>query len=137
VTYDLSTGWTAQNQAGVIGDAVVYVPQAGYNTIYIAVAKNPGTFGNTQITVQWVRDDGGLVPYTTTYMDLSEIQDCGTYSYFGRSQSLYSAMVYPFVCYVSSPRNIRLRLSRNISGPYLSISKPVVLPGMCSWMTTQ
>ncbi len=136
-TYNLSTGWTAQNQAGTIGDAVVYVPQAGYNTIYIPVVKQAGAFPGTQITVHWVRDDGGIVPYTTTYMDLAEFQDCGTYPYFGRSQFTYSAMMFPFVCYVSSPRNVRLRLVRNVAGPYISIGRPVALPGMCSWITTQ
>lgn len=137
-TGNLNTGWVVNTQAGVVGDADVYLPQAGYNTIYIPVFKGTGVFpANTQFTVQWVKPDGSIVPYTVTYMDLSEIQDTGNFSYNGYTQTVYSAMVWPFVCKVSSPRSVKLRLVRNASGPQVFIGKPVALPGMSSWLVTQ
>jgi hypothetical protein len=137
VTGNLNTGWGSCATQGVAASASVSLP-AGCSTVFFAVFKNIGTFDPNQanqISFRWLRSDG--VYRTQGYMGLKEFQDTTTYSHWGYDETVYSAMVYPVVCYTSTARTLTVELSRTDNGPGIWLGRPVVLPGICSWFITQ
>ena len=132
---DLNAGWVLSTQQGTVGTASVELP-SGYSTVYFPVIKTMGTFDPaTQFNVQWVRQDGAIRNHGL--LALSDFQDSGVFNYNGYNQTIYAAMVYPVVCYASTPRTVTVRLTRNRSGVGAWLGRPIVLPGACSWFITQ
>jgi hypothetical protein len=132
VSGNLATGWVSNTQSGVIGTTSVQLPK-NWSTVYFPIIKNMGSFPTaTQISVRWIRPSDGAV-HDRGFLDMRDFYDSGVYTYNGINQSVYSAMVFPVVCYASAARTVNVRLSRNLSGPEVWVGRPIVLPGACSW----
>ncbi len=149
VTTDLNTGWVLSTQAGVAGEKVVSLP-AGYGTIYFPIIKRDiGAYPNgDQFTLNLFATDGSGLQGRWGNFFLNEMPDSQTFSNYDPdgndgggftpvTQSIYSAMVYPFVYYSSVPRQVRVQIWRGIAGPRIYFGRPVVLPQACSWFITQ
>lgn len=153
-------GWCANSQAGIIGDANVVLP-GGYCTVYFPIIKSSGTFAaNTQFNITWKQS--GRPDYAFGYFGADEFPDSriaapfntvnpnpitGIYTdLFGGNpytaaaipaQSVFSAMVFPIVCYSTGQQTVTIRLSRNIGGGFVSLGRPIVLRQACSWLSNQ
>jgi hypothetical protein len=152
VTENLATGWVQSYNAGQIGETTVNLPH-GYSTVYFPVIKaqiGQSYAASTQFSVAW---RNGSQVCNFGYGDMSEFEDsryisriynypngAGSnpiYSDISPAQAIYSAMIFPVVCYASTARQVTVRLSRNYAGPRLAFGRPVVLNQACSWFTTQ
>jgi hypothetical protein len=137
ITGNLNTGWVANTQSGVIGDASVTLP-AGYSTVYFPIIKDIGTFPtNTQFFMRWIRSDNAICD--RGYMDMGDFQDSAIYYGWNEipTQYTYAAMIFPVTCLSSSARTVTVRINRNLSGPQVWLGRPIALPGVCSWFWNQ
>jgi hypothetical protein len=143
------TGWYSNSQAGIIGETTIDLP-GGYSTVYFPVIKASGTFAaNTQFNVTWRKS--GRPDYVFGYFGADEFPDTtifnqirynfntGVYGSLVNipSQTIYSSMIFPVVCYSALPQTVTVRLSRNISGASVSLGRPIVLRQACSWLSNQ
>lgn len=131
-------GWVESTSYGESGKATVSLP-AGYSTVYFPVIKDFGTFPSTLVAMKWYREpgDGALCWFGS--MSMQDFANTSTIHVddTGYNQNVYTAMVYPAVCYSSVPRTIKVSLFRWAGGPRLWFGRPVVLPGACSWFAEQ
>jgi hypothetical protein len=89
-----------------------------------------------QVAMKWVRSDGAT--HDRGYMQLNDFQASGSYSANGYASEVYfSAMIYPVVCYASTPRTVTVQLWRSASGPTIWLGRPIAVPVVCSWFGTQ
>jgi hypothetical protein len=146
------SGWYANTSSGAVGTYSIAIP-AGYSTIYFPLVKNAlGAniySASTQISFAWLKQDANGNTIGTNYhgyMQTSEFSDSQTFTDFNPwgvspsphyNQNIYSAMVFPCVCYSSTAKIIKIRLERNVSGPELKFGRPIVLPYVCSWFYSQ
>lgn len=144
-TTTIGTGWVPSTTAGTIGGtgvgAIVTLP-VGYSTVYFPVFKDYATFTSMdQISFAWIRGNGDVC--YRGYMALSDFQDTKLYTYVppgsttGVTEPMYSAMIFPVVCYSSILRQVTVELRRPYNGPQVWVGRPIVLPGACSWLNTQ
>ena len=80
-----------------------------------------------------------LLTYLTPHglLELRDFEDVKTHNLNGYNQTIYPAMVYPVVVYSPSAAGITVKFSRNFSAPQVWLGRPVVLPGVCSWLVSQ
>ncbi len=142
------SGWYTNTASGIVGTYSITIP-AGYSTIYFPLMKSTlGTFSpSPTINFTWLKQDAnGNVIGSTNHgcMLASEMTDSQTYTGFNPwntttsyNQDIYSSMIFPAVCYSSTPKTIKIRLDRNLAGPQLRFGRPIVLPFACSWFYDQ
>jgi hypothetical protein len=164
VSTTFGAGWCPNNSAGVIGEVDVVIPGSPSNpyfTLYFPIIKSSGTFApNTRFDITWIKT--GQPNYDFGYFNADEFPDSrlaasinpvnpnpvsaiytdlfGGDAYTASTipaQSIFSAMVFPVVCYSTAQQTVTIRLSRNIGGGFVSLGRPVVFRQACSWLSNQ
>ena len=135
VTGNLTTGWVdvPANSTGDVATAGVSLP-SGFSTVFFTVIKDTGSFEKNQINqvqFRWIKPGGGVLVHGN--MALNEFEDSDD----SASPTTYSAMVYPVVCYSSAGIDLTVVLTKNLAGPKITLGRPIVLSGICSWFVEQ
>ncbi len=147
----LNAGWVstnAQGSAGGPGNSIsltanVILP-AGWSTIYFPVIKAAKLINNDNVRFTITTPVAVGPPVTLGMMWMSDTADSYDFTVLNtqyptpggtRSQFVYSAMVYPVVCYSTDLRSLTINLARAHDGTntrLVFLGRPIVLAKACS-----